>query len=261
MWAFREWEDRSWLKMIRRHEPGKRINFAILQNSFPQTTYKTLGMTKTYLLIFTLAGIALITMGVQCRKEYHATPMVIPVYSYAEKVTLTPFKKVYALNDTIWVQFQTTDKTLYDELSGSNLSTDTTFLTVDFDLIREYPAEFNLEDYAEVTVENGLEVSFGPIVAPRDVLTFRTDCGNGPYFFKAGFVLKKTGVFALDPLAMVTPCPDKKIVLPSTFSFTFDLPDCNSDIWQSIEDKSVNGRDSYIGVGIDRKQIFAFKVE
>jgi hypothetical protein len=218
-------------------------------------------MTKTYLLIFTLAGVALITMGLQCGKEYPATPQVIPVYKYAEKITLTPFRKVYAINDTIWVQFQTADKTLYDELSGRRISTDTTFLKVSFDLIRQYPAEFNLEEYAGVTVENGLEVSFKPVIAPRDELTFHTDCGNGPYFFKAGFVLKKTGVYSLQPLAMVTPCPDKKTDLPSNFTFTFDLPDCNTDVWQTIEDKSVNGRDSYIGVGIERKQIFAFKVE
>ncbi|MEO8820621.1 MAG: hypothetical protein ABI267_03655, partial [Ginsengibacter sp.] len=188
-------------------------------------------------------------------------PEIIPVYQYAENLTLAPFKKVYAIGDTIWVQFQTADKTLYDKLSGGHISTDTTFLKVNFDLTRQYPLEFNLENYAEVKVENGLDVNFEPVIAPRDGLTFNTDCGNNPYFFKAGFVLKKTGIFTLQPGAVVTPCPGKKSVLPSSFIFTFDLPDCNYDVWQPIATQSNNGLDSYIDVGIKRKQVYAFKVE
>ncbi|HEY5327449.1 MAG TPA: hypothetical protein VIJ27_10655 [Mucilaginibacter sp.] len=123
-------------------------------------------MRKRYATAFTLAGVALVTMGLQCRKEY--PPEIIPVYQYAEKLTLSPFKKVYAIDDTIWVQFQTPDKTLYDKLSGRRLSTDTTFLNFFFDLTRQYPLEFNLENYAEVIVQNGLNVRFGPMVAPMD---------------------------------------------------------------------------------------------
>lgn len=181
-------------------------------------------------MVFTLVGVALITMGLQCRKE-NFPPEVIPVYQYAEKLTLTPFKKIYSIGDTIWIQFQTTDKTLYDKLSGRNISTDTTFLNVNFNLIRQYPLEFNIETYADVTVENGLDVNFEPVIAPRDDLPFHTDCGNEPYYFKAGFVLKKTGVYTLLPLAIVTSCPDKKTDFPSSFKFTFDLPDCNYDVW------------------------------
>jgi hypothetical protein len=216
-------------------------------------------MNKRYLLVFTLAGVALITMGLQCGKE--APPQIIPVYQYAEKLTLTPFKKVYAIDDTIWVQFQTSDKTLYDQLSGSSISTDTTFLKVFFNLVRQYPVEFNSEMYADVTVENGLDVNFEPVIAPRDGLTFHTDCKNEPYFFKAGFVLKKTGVYTLEPGAFVAPCPDKKADVPSSFIFTFDLPDCNYDVWLSVGGQSYSGLYGYVDTDIPRKQIFAFKVE
>lgn len=222
---------------------------------------KTPGMRERYLMALTLVGVALITMGVRCTKDVEFPPEIIPVYQYAEKLTLTPFKKVYAIGDTIWVQFQTTDKTLYDKLSGRRISTDTTFLKVYFDLTRQYPLEFNLENYAEVTVENGLDVNFEPVIAPRDGLTFNTDCVKGPYFFKAGFVLKKTGVFTLKPGALVSPCPDKKAVLPSSFIFTFDLPDCNYDVWLPIASQSNNGLNSSIDAGIQKKQVYAFKVE
>ena len=160
---------------------------------------------KKHLLIFNLAGIALITMGLQCGKEF--PPQIIPVYQYAENLTLTPFKKTYAVGDTIWVKYQTADKTLYDKLSSRRISTDTTFLKVNFELTRQYPLEFNIEKYADVTVENGLDVNFEPVTAPSDLLTFNTSCNNDPYFFKAGFILKKTGVFTLSPDAQVASCP------------------------------------------------------
>jgi hypothetical protein len=217
-------------------------------------------MRKTYLLPFGLVGLALITMAVRCQKEI-SSPQIIPVYQYVEKLTLAPFKKVYAINDTIRVQFQTTNKTLYDKLSDRRIATDTTFLNVNFNLVRQYPVGFNLENYATVTVENGLDVDFAPVIAPRNALTFKTGCVDSLYFFKAAFVLKKTGVFTLEPTALVSPCPDKKVNIPSTFVFTFDLADCNKDVWSAIERQSLSGIGSYVSPLIERKQIFAFKVE
>jgi hypothetical protein len=234
--------------------------FSLLKyNEINNLTKENIIMKQKYLIIFILAGVALTTMGTQCDKEF--PPPIIHVFKYAEKVTLTPFKKVYAVNDTIWLQFQTMDKTLFDKVSGKRISTDTTFLKVSIDLVRQFPVEFIIENYAEVTVINGINVNFAPVFAPRDNLFFNTECNNGPYFFKVSIVLKKTGVFTLEPFIGVSPCPDKKTVLPSSFSLTFDLDDCNYDIYKSLGRTSYSGLDGYADVGIQRKEIFAFKVE
>jgi len=92
-------------------------------------------------------------------------------------------------------------------------------------------------------------------------LKFHTGCNNQPYFFKAGFVVKKTGVFTLEPGALVSPCPDKKADVPSSFIFTFDLADCNKDVWLSVRAQSLSGLDSYVDPDIDTKRIFVFKVQ
>ena len=215
-------------------------------------------MNKNYLLSFALAGFAFITMGMQCNKEM---PPPNPVFQYTAKLSLTPLKKVYSINDTIWIEYKTADKTLFDKLSASNISTDTTSLKVFFTLIKQYPIDRNIDTYASVVVENGLDINFGPLVSTRNDLNFITYCNNDPYYFKVGIILLKTGVYSLQPGAVVSPCPDKKTNLPSTFMYTFDLPDCNYSVWKSIATQSANGQDSYIGFGIEGKQIFAIKVE
>lgn len=216
-------------------------------------------MNKKYSLVFTLAGITFIIMGMQCNKEMPVA--IVPIYKYTAKLDLAPFKKVYSINDTIWIQYKTTDKTLFDKLSGNNISTDTTYLQVFFTLIKQYPVDRDIQTYASVVVENGLNVNFGPLTSTRNDLTFNTSCNNDPYFFRVGFVLLKAGVYSLMPGALVSPCPDKKINLPSDFTYTYDLPDCNYDVWKSIATQSANGQDSYIGFGIEAKQIFAIRVE
>ncbi len=217
-------------------------------------------MIKKYSLVFILAGFAFMTMGMQCGKESQ-TIIPILVHQYEAKLTLTPFKKVYAINDTIWIQFKTADKTLFDKLSGYNISTDTTFLKVFFTLIKQFPFDRNIDTYASAVVENGLDINFVPVIPTRNDLTFNTYCNNDPYFFKVGIVLLKTGVYSLQPGAQVSSCPDKKTNFPSSFSYTYDLPDCNYDVWKSIAAQSANGKDSYINSGIEGKQIFAIRVE
>src|SRR5215213_7547868 len=79
-------------------------------------------------------------MGFHCGKD---SGVLTPVYQFTEKISLAPYKKTYAINDTIWVQFQTTDKKLFDKLSNSRVSTDTTFLTLNFHYHKRYPTNFS----------------------------------------------------------------------------------------------------------------------
>ena len=96
-------------------------------------------------------------MGTQCGKDI-ITPN--PTYEFSEKLSLTPYKKVYSINDTIWVQFQTNDKSLYDKISNSRISTDTTFLRGGFYYYRRYPNENVQEFFCDVIVDNSLNPEF-----------------------------------------------------------------------------------------------------
>lgn len=197
-------------------------------------------------------------MGFQCSKEY---PTPTPTYAYAEKITLTPYRKTYAVGDTIWMQFQTANKSLFDNLSGNRIATDTTFLQVNFNFHRRYPIGNTVELFGDAKVDNALHISFTPLYTYYNVLNFKTDCSNSPYFFRVGFVPKKKGLYSVAPQGDVSPCPNKLSVPYSTFKFTFDLADCNKDVWLTIPPASRGGELGYTDVSIDKKEMFVFKVE
>ena len=88
-----------------------------------------------------------------------------------------------------------------------------------------------------------------------------TDCNSTKYFFKVGFIPKKTGVYSIEPNISAVDCPNKVIRNFNTTSFIFDLADCNKDIWLSIPSASRGGELGFTDVRIDRKEIFVFKVE
>jgi hypothetical protein len=215
-------------------------------------------MKHSCIIIVTFLGFALLTMGFQCHKDY---PAPTPTFEYAEKLTLAPYKKTYALGDTIWVQFQTANKTLFDKLTGNRIATDTTFLRINFNFHRRYPIGNAVELFSDTKVDNALDVNFTPLYTYYNVLNFKTDCGNSPYFFRVGFVPKKTGVYSIEPHGNLSPCPNKMGFSYSTFRFTFDLADCNKDVWLSIPSQSRGGELGYTDVSIDKKEMFLFKVD
>src|SRR6478736_1634253 len=103
-------------------------------------------MKQYYISILTFLSVALFTMGFRCGKDY---PEPMASYGYSEKLTLTPYRKTYAVGDTIWVQFQTVDKTLYDKLSSNRIATDTTFLWVNFNFHRRFPSGTAVEFFGD----------------------------------------------------------------------------------------------------------------
>lgn len=201
---------------------------------------------------------SLLTLGFQCHNE---SPAPVPAYEYAEKLTLAPYRKAYAINDTIWVEFQTEDKTLFDKLSGIRITTDTTYLGLNFYFQRHYPIGNTVELFSDATAYNALEVGFTPLYTYYNVLNFRTDCVESRYFFRVAFVPKKAGIFSIVPQAAVSPCLNKLSITSSTFTFTFDLADCNKDVWLSIPPQSRGGEHGFTDLSIDRKEMFVFKVE
>ncbi|OGX81567.1 hypothetical protein BEN47_19195 [Hymenobacter lapidarius] len=215
-------------------------------------------MRKSVVLLV-VASLAFSTIGFQCEKEY---PKPEPVYSFTEKLTLTPYKKVYAVNDTIWIQFQTTDRKLFDRLSGTHVATDTTTLAPTFYYRQRHPVETARRTLVEVKASGvaGLALDyFRPYILETK---FRIECGVGTYFFKVGFVPKTIGIYSIEPHGYVGLCPNKRKQLPTTFNWTFELADCNKDIFQSIPAASILGReDGYTDAHVDRKEIFVFKVE
>jgi hypothetical protein len=205
-----------------------------------------------------LLGGTLLTMGFQCVKDYVELK---PTYEFSEKLTLTPYKKSYNINDTIWVQFQTTNKSLFDRLSNSQIPTDTTFLQVNFSYHKRYIIGNNPEFFCDTKVDNPLDLSFTTLYLWYNVLNYKTDCNTSNYFIKVGFIPKKTGIFSIEPHIALAYCTNRINRPYSTLQFTFDLADCNKDVWLSIPPASRGGELGFTDVSIDKKELFVFKVE
>jgi len=197
-------------------------------------------------------------MSTQCNKEYIQST---PKYEFLEKLSLTPYKKIYSINDTIWVQFQTASKSLYDKLSNSQIPMDTTSLLVYLYYTKRYIIGTQPEFFCEVSIDRSLNPSFYTLYTWYNVVNLKTSCNN-QFFFKVGFIPKKTGIYSLNPGLIAEACPNKVIRDYYTSSFVFDLADCNKDIWLSIpppaRGESDPGNTERV---IDRKEIFVFKVE
>jgi hypothetical protein len=202
----------------------------------------------------------LLTMGFKCEKGKDFAEFR-PKYEFSEKITLSPYRKKYTINDTIEVQFQTTDKRLFDKVTNRMISTDTTFLQVGFFYYSRYPRTDKGEFFCDIKVDNAIDMSFTILYDDYNVLNFKTDCSNNRYFFKIGFVPKKSGVYSIEPHISVADCPNKLGSQSSISNFVFDLADCNKDVWFSIPPGSRGGELGYTDARIDKKEIFVFRVE
>jgi hypothetical protein len=203
----------------------------------------------------------MLIMGFQCYRDY---PIYKPTYEFAEKISLAPYKKIYSFNDTIWVQFQTNDKTLYDKLSSSRIATDTTFLPIRFQYHKRFPINSSLpgDIFCSYKVLSGVNTVLETPIWYNTV-RIETDCISTSYFVKIGFIPKATGIYSIElpRNGEIRNCPGKLSFINAIYAFTFDLADCNKDIYLSIPPQSRSGEQGFVDVSIDKKEIFVFKVE
>ena len=218
-------------------------------------------MKKSHLYILIVSGFSMLIMGFQCYKAY---PIYKPTYEFAEKISLAPYKKVYAINDTIWLQFQTNDKTLYDKLSNSRIATDTTFLPISFQYHKRFPINSSLpgDVLCSYKVLSGVNSVFETPIWYNTV-RIETECISTSYLVKIGFIPKAIGIYSLElpRNGVIRNCSGKLSSINAIYAFTFDLAGCNKDVYLLIPPQSRSGEQGFVDVSIDKKEIFVFKVE
>lgn len=216
-------------------------------------------MKKNYILLFLFSAFGLLSMDMQCYRDYSITPYT---YQFAEKVMLYPYKKQYSINDTIWVEYRTADKSMYDKLSRSRINTDTTTLSQYIYYHKRYPSSSLGDIFCSTVVVGGANPVFGTPIW-YNTLKLESECSSRFYFLKAGFVPKTTGIYSLELPAnsSLVRCPNKISSIYCSNQFTFDLADCNKDVYLSIPPNSRSGERGFVDVRIDNKEYFVFKVE
>lgn len=215
-------------------------------------------MYQKYDFRLLLVFLSLLLMGFQCDIE-KIRPK--PVFEFSEKISLRPYKKTYKVGDTIWIEFQTADKSLFDKISQNKILKDTTFLRAGFSFRQLYPSATSSAPILETKIDNTLNIEYESASQGFYGLSFKTDCANSRYFIKFGILPKQSGIFSIQPTGAINPCENKQIHHLSSFTFLFDLADCNKDVWLSIPNSSRGGQLGITDVSIDNKELFVYKVQ
>lgn len=195
-------------------------------------------------------------MGFQCEEEVRE-----PDFAFSTALKLSPYKKIYSINDTITVELTTNNKQLLDRLSNSLIPLDTTQLAINIFGIKRFPVPSLPEMLCDIQVENITNSTFDTSTLGNNRLYFLTGCLSPTFNFRAKFIPKKTGIFSIELGSQIEYCPGKIKSLFASSRFTFDLADCNKDIWLAIPASARERETGYTDVRIDKKEIFIFKVE
>lgn len=214
---------------------------------------------KSFILFFLTA----IIMGTQCDKE---VDYISPKQSFAEKANLSPVRKLYSINDTIWVEFNTSSKTLFDTISNQRLTSDAVKFKFGAALLAKYDTPDNPSGgYCDFILPGNVSASF---VSTRSGTTtsFDVGCNNAPnYNIKIGVVLKHKGYYNLDMAtrSRIEPCNGQSNPYPSSsILFTFNVTDNNKDVFLTIPASARNEYPSGLTERqLDLKVIYALKVQ
>lgn len=208
-------------------------------------------------IIFTL-------MGTQCNK-YEFPPRVLK-YDFTQKIILSPYKKQYKVNDTIWISLITSSKILFDTKSGQQIGVDSIFLPFSVNMTKWYPSFPNINPslYCEFITPPGLNPSTNNYNTGITTY-FSFGCDNNPGFtFRSGVVLKGQGVFRLElgNTQETGLCNQYNFsnTVYSQIGYTYDLTDCNKDVFLSLPPSPGNVA-PMIESQIDKKKTFIIEVQ
>jgi hypothetical protein len=156
------------------------------------------------------------------------------------------------------VEFLSTDKRLFDKLTNRRVSADTMYLFSLFEYAKLFPADTTVVNCKPILISGSL-AGFSSTNNNIDYLSLQTNCAGNQFALRLGFIPLQKGTFILSPSGMVQNCPGKRQNHQTTFSWTFDLADCNKDLIQPLALPA--SRKNAIEAKIDAKQTFAFRVD
>ncbi|MHA6248627.1 hypothetical protein ACXYMU_11860 [Pontibacter sp. CAU 1760] len=208
-----------------------------------------------YLLV---AVIVCLTTGFQCEDDYPPEPE--PANIYKETLSLAPFKKSYALGDTIWIETSLNDKRLFDSKSGQKVLVDSVSLPIELSYSALYQV-YNrpAEGFCKVISSNLVEAKTENY--ERTTFVFASyGCNQSDYRFRIGIVPLSTGVYSLkiaEKNYFYNCLKQQQYAERSQILYTFGLNDTNKDIFLAIPPISRGGLNTE---KIDSKEEYIVKV-
>ena len=201
-------------------------------------------------------------MGTQCNKEE-----IEYKYNFVEKINLFPIQKSYNLGDTIWLQYTNPNKQLYDSRTRNYIPAETVSVDFQVSFNSRYNAPVNpVDGFCDFLTVNGINIGRYLDVYGTGFLNSFGCNSNNNYDFTVGVIPKQKGIYSLDLLGVprnVSACSNRISGFPSsTIEFSFNVIDCNKDIYLSIPPQSRGeSLKGYTESKIDTKQVYIVKVE
>jgi len=216
------------------------------------------------LKLLSLLFLITMVMGTQCHKDVE--DFVSDKQSFKENVSIFPAQKIYNVNDTIWLRFTTTDKTLYDTVSKQRLPASSIKFHFGATLLPKFETPVNPTDgFCDFVLPSGVVESYVTNQSGT-AASFEAGCDNVPgYNIEFGVVLKYQGVYVLNlPDGMRTETCNNQTsqYAPSLLRFVYNVADCNKDIYLSIPASSRKEfPEGFTEAQIDYKVAYALKVQ
>ena len=189
-------------------------------------------------LIFFIFIFTTVTMATQCSKE----DVPAARQQFSDKVNISPYKKHYNVNDTLWINYTTSSKTFFDSVSNRRLPTNTIKFRFGAVLLPKYGTPSNPSDgFCSFILPSNITLNYYTSQSGTSVF-FEVGCDNSiQYNIKIGVILKYQGIYVLNLLDAITlePCINETNPYPrARVQFFYNLAYCNSDVYLSIPSTS-----------------------
>lgn len=220
-------------------------------------------MNNKYTILLLLL-IAVLTMNFRCvREDIEQRPYE---HSFQVPVDIYPQKKTYSLSDTIWIETDITDKSLFDTKSNQLIAADTGQL--------HFEASFN----RFVTDITNPPTGFCDVITSRGVNTDRNlgywstsgfldqyGCGLPTYKCRIGFkpLIRGTYYLILANSRLFESCTDKVRPYHAELSYRYKSSDLGLDVFNAMSKNDKGGNDGirFYTEKINNREAFVFRVE
>jgi hypothetical protein len=220
-------------------------------------------MRLRYFAPVVLFLLSLFTMNFQCRDKFAIKPFE---NRFEAAVDISPLKKTYTLNDTIWIETDVPGKFLFDLNSNQNINADTGKI--------DFYASFNEFGTYVQNPPNGFctVVTQAGVNADRQFSQWGTSiyvkdfgCGQPDYKIKIGLKPNVKGSFwlILGKDRLMGTCTNKVVPYYASISYKYKNVDLGLDVFNALSTNDKGGNDGivYYTNQIRNREIFVFSVQ
>ena len=219
-------------------------------------------MKKKNVVIVTVLLFGILNIKFQCDKDYEGIAPETK-YEFKESVTITPYKLVYKVGDTIWLVVNIPDKKLFDEKTNTRIFFDSaSFTTIaQIDLLYNNPF-IGTGPFASFVFPAGISAYNNSGIA-QTYANINYGCSpSTAYNLLIGIVLIQKGVFGISIFnTAIQKCfignfQNSKLI------YVFDVNDTHKEFYKQLPFSAIGKKqDDFVLERLDKKTMVVVNVQ